>query len=90
MDGLLGSNIMGDKKSWLEQAKKLKLFEPFTRAGIGHHEVKLVNLKLLNFTLVDIPGQKVTADHLDRLEAVKIILDKHDGSESKKKILLLL
>ncbi|KAL8109147.1 hypothetical protein AgCh_025292 [Apium graveolens] len=36
------------------------------------------------------PGQEVIVDHLDRLEVVKIILDKYGGSEPEQKILLLL
>ena len=54
------------------------------------YEAKIINLKLLNFILADSPQHEITADHLDRLEAVKIILDKHDSSESKQMILLLL
>ncbi|KAL8148092.1 hypothetical protein AgCh_005437 [Apium graveolens] len=45
---------------------------------------------MVNFTLADGPGQEITVDHLNRLEAVKIIIDKHNGLEPKEKIMLML
>ncbi|KAL8104641.1 hypothetical protein AgCh_028751 [Apium graveolens] len=60
------------------------------RAEIMHHEAEFVNSRMVNFTLDDRPGQEVTIDHLNRLEALKIIIDKHNGSKPKEKIMLML
>lgn len=57
---------------------------------IGHSEAEFSNLNYFyHYPLVDKIGENLVVAHLNRLEAVKIILDSFDGAKDKEMLYFL-
>ena len=72
----------------------LKAREARDRAGLGSEEAKIkTGVEVLTrdpFLLTDKPLEEVTQKHLDKVISVQVVLDAHDKSNVKEKLILFL
>ena len=83
----------GCELSWEELAtKNIKSLAPFTKGGLGHSETELAETVPLKDTarLTEKLSDKISQKHLDELISVQLIVDMHDGTEPKVKMLYFL
>ncbi|KAK1393726.1 hypothetical protein POM88_012782 [Heracleum sosnowskyi] len=65
----------------------LKQMSHNSRGGIGHRDAEFLNMPHVDpHSLTEIGGN-LTSEHLNNLQAVDIVLDCHDGTEKKEKLL---
>ena len=73
---------------------RLKAREARDRAGLGSEEAKIkAGVEVLTrdpFLLTDKPLEEVTQKHLDKVISVQVVLDAHDKSNVKEKLILFL
>lgn len=82
------SDIEKSKNLWSNMHSFLKGMASYTRGGIGSKEAELLEVAHVDhYSLVDSTGEKLTTDHLWKLEAVDIVADSHDSAKKVEKIL---
>ena len=78
---------------WEELASKnMKSLAPFTTGGLGHSEAQMANVVSLEdcTRLTDKLSEEVSQKHLDELIFVQLVVDMHDGTDPKVKMLYFL
>ena len=81
------------KFSWEELAtENIKSLAPLTIGGLGYSKAEMVDIVPLkdNARLTDKLSDKISKKHLDELISVQLVVDIHDGTEPKVKMLYFL
>lgn len=69
----------------------LKLISHSTKAGLGSHLIKYENAIYIDpCPLTDSPDEKLTAEHLEKIESVAIVEDHWDTKDIKQKMIYFL
>ena len=88
--------VTGEKKYkffWEEMASKnMRSLAPLTTGGLGHSEAKMADTIPLEdcARLTDKLSEEVSQKHLDELISVQLVVDMHDGTTPKVKMLYFL
>lgn len=78
------------KSSQIEYYYRMKEMEPFTRGGIGHSEAEYYDFGLLDkHSLTNRTGEVVSITHLNKLEAIKSILNVFNNVARSKRCYIL-
>ncbi|KAK1367121.1 hypothetical protein POM88_042682 [Heracleum sosnowskyi] len=81
------SDMVRSKALWLRMLSNLKQLSSNTRGGIGHRDAEYLNMSYVDpYSLTEIGGT-LTSENLNNLLAVDIVIDCHDGSDKKEKLL---
>ncbi|KAK1384549.1 hypothetical protein POM88_022284 [Heracleum sosnowskyi] len=81
------SGSQRSKALWLQMFSSLKQMPHNSRGGIGHRDAEFLNMPYVDsHSLTDIGGN-LTSEHLNNLLVVDIVIDCHDGTEKKEKLL---
>ena len=73
---------------WEELASKnMKSLAPFTTGGLGHSEARMY---LWKTRLTDKLSEEISQKNLDELISVQLVVDLHDGTDPKVKMLYFL
>ncbi|KAK1387259.1 hypothetical protein POM88_015437 [Heracleum sosnowskyi] len=76
------------KAMWTDLYLNMKQMPHNTRGGISFQDAEFINMSYIDpRALVDEIGERLTAEHLNKLQAVEIVLDCHDGAKEKEKLL---
>ena len=78
---------------WEELASKhMKSLAPFTTGGLGHSKAQMANIVPLEdlTRLTDKLSEQISQKNLDELISVQLIVDLHDGTDPKVKMLYFL
>ena len=91
------TNPSSDEKKykfiWEELASKnMKSLAPFTTGGLGHSEAQMANIVPLEdrTRLTDKLSEQISQKNLDELISVQLVVDLHDGTDPKVKMLYFL
>ncbi|KAK1368040.1 hypothetical protein POM88_034132 [Heracleum sosnowskyi] len=81
------SGMVRSKALWLRMFSNLKQLSSNSRGGIGHRDAEYLNMSNVDpYSLTEIGGT-LTSENLNNLLAVDIVIDCHDGSDKKEKLL---
>ncbi|KAK1379443.1 hypothetical protein POM88_026187 [Heracleum sosnowskyi] len=72
---------------WLQMFSNLRKMTSNTRGGIGHRDAEFLNIPHVDPHALTEIGGILTSEHLNNLLAVDIVIDCHDGTEKKEKLL---
>ena len=81
------------KFSWEEMATKdMRSLAPLTTGGLGHSETKMADTVPLEDSakLTENINEEILQKHLDELISVQLVVDMHDGTTLKVKMLYFL
>ena len=91
------SNPSSDEKKykffWEElTSKNMKSLAPFITGGLGHSEAQMANIVPLEdrTRLTDKLSEEISQKNLDELISVQLVVDLHDGTDPKVKMLYFL
>ena len=73
-------------------SKNMRSLAPLTTGGLGHSEAKMADTIPLEdcARLTDKLSEEVSQKHLDELISVQLVVDMHDGTTTKVKMLYFL
>ena len=73
-------------------SKNMKSLAPFTTGGLGHSEAQMANIVPLEdcTRLTDKLSEEISQKNLDELISVQLVVDMHDGTDPKVKMLYFL
>ncbi|KAK1377273.1 hypothetical protein POM88_033466 [Heracleum sosnowskyi] len=81
------SDMVRSKELWLRMFSNLKQLTSNSRGGIGHRDAEYLNMSYVDpYSLTEIGGT-LTSENLNNLLSVDIVIDCHDGSEKKEKLM---
>ncbi|KAK1396951.1 hypothetical protein POM88_006814 [Heracleum sosnowskyi] len=80
-------DTLRSKALWLQMFSNLRQMTNNSRGGIGHKDAEYLNTPHVDpYALTEIGGI-LTSENLNNLLSVDIVIDCHDGSEKKEKLL---
>ncbi|KAK1359921.1 hypothetical protein POM88_044395 [Heracleum sosnowskyi] len=81
------SDSFRSKSLWLQMFSNLRQMTNNSRGGIGHRDAEFLNIPHVDPNALTEIGGILISEHLNNLLVVDIVIDCHDGTEKKEKLL---